>query len=72
MKLKEFHHKMDARTCGEGAILNSGLEWATVNIQLTESKGLSFAEMLCRTVAFVKARVAAGKGRNALSNTFSQ
>jgi hypothetical protein len=71
-KLVEFRHKMNKRTCEEGAILNSGLEWCTVNIQLTESKGLSFVEMLCRTMAFVKARVAAGKGRNASRNTFSQ
>jgi hypothetical protein len=68
----EFRHKMNTRTCEEGAILNSGLEWCTVNIQLTESKGLSLVEMLYRTMAFVKARVAAGKGRNASSNTFSQ
>ena len=72
INLKEFRHKMKARTRKEGAILNSGLEWCAVNTQLTESDGLWFVEMLCRTVAFVKARVAAGKGRNASSNTFSQ
>ena len=72
VKLMELHHKMNAQTCELGAILNSGLGWYTVNIQVMDSKVfLSFVEMLCRTVAFVKVRVAAGNDRDTSSNTKS-
>ena len=66
----------DARTGEERAILNSCLEMIHGNrflkyIQLMESKEFSFVEMLCRTEAFVKVRVAAGNSRTSSSNTKS-